>query len=52
VAAEAGGEFSYPFLLQTGDGRVHLVYTWKRKAIKHLAFNLLWLNSPGFMPPP
>jgi predicted neuraminidase len=45
VAAESGGEFSYPFLLQTNDGRVHLVYTWKRTAIKHLAFSPAWLNS-------
>jgi len=52
VAAESGGEFSYPFLLQTGDGRVHLVYTWQRTAIKHLAFNPVLLDSPGFVPPP
>lgn len=45
VAEEAGGEFSYPFLLQTADGRVHLVYTWQRRGIKHLAFSLAWLNS-------
>ena len=34
-------------LLQTDDGRVHLVYTWQRKGIKHLAFSLAWLNSQG-----
>jgi predicted neuraminidase len=46
VASEAGAEFSYPFLLQTGDGLVHLVYTWKRQAIQHVVFNTAWLDAP------
>lgn len=29
------GEFSYPSVIQTRDGLVHLVYTWKRKRIEH-----------------
>jgi predicted neuraminidase len=29
-------EFSYPFLLQTSDGSLHLVYTWHRSRIKHV----------------
>ena len=29
-------EFSYPFLLQTRDGSLHLVYTWHRSRIKHV----------------
>ena len=45
LAEEPGAEFSYPFLLQTRDGRVHLVYTWKRKGIKHVAFNAAWLDA-------
>ncbi len=44
-AEEPGAEFSYPFLLQTRDGRIHLVYTWKRQGIKHVAFNTAWLDS-------
>ncbi len=31
--------FSYPSLLKTRDGNFHLVYTWKRKYIKHVYFN-------------
>lgn len=33
-------EFSYPFILQTRDGNVHLVYTWHRSRIKHVRFDL------------
>jgi predicted neuraminidase len=45
LEAEPGAEFSYPYLIQARDGRVHLVYTWKRKSIKHAAFNLAWLDT-------
>ncbi len=36
-------EYSYPFLLQTRDGRYHLVYTWQRKKIRHVVFNDAWV---------
>ena len=29
-------EFSYPYLLQSRDGYLHLVYTWHRSRIKHV----------------
>ena len=31
------GEYSYPSLIQGGNGRIHLVYTYDRKAIKHIS---------------
>jgi predicted neuraminidase len=29
------GEYSYPAVIQAGDGLVHVSYTWKRQRIKH-----------------
>lgn len=29
-------QYSYPSVIQSKDGLVHIVYTWRRKAIKHV----------------
>lgn len=30
------GEYSYPAVIQAGDGKVHITYTWKRKRVRHV----------------
>ena len=29
-------QYSYPSVIQTKDGLVHIVYTWRRERIKHI----------------
>jgi predicted neuraminidase len=39
VLEEEEGEFSYPAVIQAGDGMLHVSYTWKRRHIKHLVLD-------------
>lgn len=33
-------ELSYPSVIQASDGKIHIVYSWKRKNIKHISLTL------------
>jgi predicted neuraminidase len=33
------GEYSYPAVIQSGDGRVHVTYTWRRQRVRHVVLD-------------
>ena len=39
VLESAPGEYSYPSIIQTSDGLVHITYTWKRQKVKHVVID-------------
>jgi predicted neuraminidase len=39
VLEDGPGEYSYPALIQTRDGLVHVTYTWRRERIKHVVID-------------
>ncbi len=39
------GEYSYPAVIQTSDGLVHITYTWKRQKVRHVVIDPAKLAS-------
>jgi alpha-L-rhamnosidase len=55
-------QYSYPSVIQTSDGMVHVVYTWRRQKIKHVVIDPsklemkeikdgIWPKVDGYTPP-
>ena len=43
VDIASAARFAYPWLLESTDGKLHLLYTWERDRIVHVRFNRAWL---------
>jgi alpha-L-rhamnosidase len=55
-------QYSYPSVIQSADGLVHVVYTWRRQKIKHVVIDpsklelkeikdSVWQKVEGYTPP-
>ena len=38
-------QYSYPSIIQTEDGNLHCIYTWRRQRIKHVVLDINKLNK-------
>jgi predicted neuraminidase len=43
------GEYSYPAIIQTADGMVHITYTWKRLRVRHLMIDPAMLSGKAII---
>lgn len=43
------GEYSYPAIIQTADGMVHITYTWKRVKVRHLMIDPTKLSGKAIV---
>ena len=36
LVLEDDAEYSYPAIIQAGDGSLHVTYTWNQRSIRHI----------------
>ncbi len=39
LESDKAGQYSYPSVIQSADGLIHIVYTWRRKKIKYVVID-------------
>jgi predicted neuraminidase len=44
VLENSSGEYSYPAVIQSSDGLVHITYTWRRQRIRHVVIDPARIN--------
>ena len=49
VLEDQPGEYSYPAMIQTADGLVHITYTWKRERVKHVVVDPARLETSNIV---
>jgi hypothetical protein len=40
-------DYSYPSIIETSDGIIHMSYTFRRRTIKYASFNEAWIKGGG-----
>jgi predicted neuraminidase len=46
LLAQGRGEYSYPAIIQTADGLVHVTYSWNLSRIRHVVIDPAGLPDP------